>query len=387
MDLVFERPGDENLTWVLDNRLTPLPVRPLTQSTYNYMFQDYQRVQRLIGQERPAVLRTLFVRGYLYVHATPAGSPLPEAGREALRQSPVKWEQEWLPEIRANLDRLNGIDLGALPDDALSHTLQDANKAFARHWAIHHSLSFMAADELVDWYMQRFPETLRTDALKLVQGQTTWSVDSHHELRQLSRQVTSDMAQSLDRGDRAALPSAFGEALDRYLLLHGRRPPVACDLGRPTWLEDPTPVMQAILRYAREGAPDPYESVRALAAERESLTARVRAPLTDDERARFDALHVLALSASRAREDRAYWIELQTTAALRRVCVEMGRRMATVRILNDAADVAFLTLPELLRFGFGVAQPHLRGAVTERKAEHAANLQGAPAPWVGTAPK
>ena len=387
MNLTWERPGDEQLTWWLDDHQTPVPVGPLAQSVYSYMFQSFAKVQRLHwGRAKAPTMRILFVNGRFYVHFTP-GSPMSEEGKAAARQTAVRWEQEWLPEIKANLNRLNGVDLPSLTDDQLSATLQDGLKTLGRHWEIHHSLAFAAADQLVNWYQERFPGAPASEPFKLLQGFSNASVESDRALWVLTALVTPAVAERLRAGAPPTdLPEPFEGALAAFLERYGGRPAGYCDLGRPTWQEEPAPVYDLLLRYVEGGAPEPAAGLAQLADEREAFTAQVRSALTPDELARFDALLPLARGANQLREDHALWIEVRTTAALRRICVEYGRRMTGVGILAAPGDVAFLTAPELLRYGFGIAQPHLRAAVAQRIAEHAADLSQPPAPWVGGAP-
>lgn len=369
-ELRWERPGDELMTWYLDDHQVPSAIGPLSQSLYAYMFQGFRKAQREMGRQVPGSLRLMFVRGYLYVQFQP-GSPLSEQGKEAARRSPLTWDQVWLPEIQANLDRLNAYPLATLADDQLAAALQDGLKSLARHWEIHHSLSFNAANELDAWYRARFPAAPQGEAFQLLQGLGNASVEGNRALWALSQ----------------VEPAGFAPALAAFLDRYGRRPANYCDVGVPTWLENPAPVLSLLARYRAEGAPDPAGAQADRAAEREALLGRVRAQLADEERPAFVELLGLAQAAVRAREDHAFWIEGQSTAALRRSCVEFGRRMAAVGILTDPADVALVTAPELLRFGYGFAQPHLRAELPTRRAEHEANLAHRPAPWLGAPPE
>lgn len=388
MDLTWERPGDEQLTWWLDDHQTPGPVGPLSQSVYSYMFQTYTKVQRVHwGRAQAPTMRIMFVYGRFYVYFRP-GSPMSEEGKATARQTPVRWEREWLPEIKANLNRLNAVDLPSLTDDQLSATLQDGLKTLGRHWKIHHSLAFTAVDQLVGWYKERFPGAPASEPYKLLQGFSNASMESDRALWSLTALVTPAVAQQLRAGAPASdLPQPFRGALATFLERYGGRPAGYCDLGLPTWQEDPSPVYDLLLRYAAEAVPEPGAVLAQLADEREAFTTAVRSALTPDEQVRFDALLPLARGANQLREDHALWIEVRTTAALRRICAEYGRRMTAAGILATAADVAFLTAPELLRYGFGIAQPHLREAIAQRRAEHEANLSWTPAEWVGAAPE
>lgn len=363
---MFDRPTDANLTWYLDDHQCPEPAGPLAQSAYAYMFRGFERGQRARGAIKPATLRHLFHQGYFYVHFTPPGGPLPADAQAAARQSALTWEQEWLPEIQANLARLNGLDLVALPDGDLTVVLEDALRVLARHWEIHFTMTFAVVNEFERWHRSRFPEAPAEEVQQLLQGQMNASVESDHELWKLAR-------------------GTGGRNLGEYLAHYGRRPTVYCDLGAPTWEEDPAPVVRLLEMYA--GAADPAAHIEALAAEAADLARKVRERLTPDELQAFDELLMLARATVRMKEDHSFWIEQQTTGAVRRVALEFGRRLTAAGVLPAPGDVSLLTLAELLAFGGGQAQPHLPQAMEARRAEWKANRQVKPAPWLGAAPE
>ena len=112
----------------------------------------------------------------------------------------------------------------------------------------------------------------------------------------------------------------------------------------------------------------------------------MREQLAPGERDEFERLLATALAAHPLTEDHAFWLDQQGMAALRRVCAEFGRRMVETGSLDHAADIAYLTLDELLLWGFGMAQP-LRPLVAERRAVHAAQRQLAPPDFLGQPPE
>lgn len=366
-----DRPDDAQTTWYLDDHQCPEAVGPLTQSLYPYVFQGFSKVHRERGRQKPPRMRTLFVYGYLYVDLQPPQGPLSDAGKRSALLSPLQWEREWLPEIAANLNRLYAHSLDSLADDELAGALQEALRMLGRHWEIHHSLSLGAVNELNRWYKERFPNAATGEPAKLVQGLGNRSADSAQALWELAQTA----------------PEQFEANLSRFLDEFGHRPANYCDVGSPTWIEDPKPVLAMVDRYRAEGAPAPLAGAQSHTDEREALVASVRAQLSPDELAQFEERLALAQAANRAGEDHNFWIEGRTMAAIRRICIEFGRRMATAGIIPVAEDVSLLTVNELVHFGYGAAQPHLRTALEERRAEHEANRQHKPAAWVGQAPE
>jgi pyruvate,water dikinase len=141
-----------------------------------------------------------------------------------------------------------------------------------------------------------------------------------------------------------------------------------------------------ILTYAKNEVPDPYIEAQRLAAERAQFTAEVRSRLTHDEQPIFDGLHTLALAHHPLAEDHNLYLDQQSNSATRLVCQEFDRRLAAAGILAEPEEVEYLALPELLQWGFGLADP-LRPRIVERKTQYAAYARLNPPPFLGQPPQ
>ncbi|MDB4897336.1 MAG: hypothetical protein JWN15_3598 [Firmicutes bacterium] len=383
----WERPGDVEQTWFWDEYLCPAPVSPLTQSFYPYTTQAFARNQREFWERRGA-LRVMFVSGYLYVNPDMGGRP-PATAMDRARESMQRWEQEWLPEVAANVERLRALPLTTMAEDELARSVIDALSVTMRHWQIEGQVdgpALLAIREFAAWYQERFPNRPEQESYRLLQGQVHAPLAATQELWELTQLVTPAVADALRVGQPALLPEPFRSGFMQYLDRYGCRTEQMYDIGSPTWLEEPSPVMTRMLRAAEEAMPDPREATTRLADEAEALAADVRSSLPAEEAAKFDTLLVRARTATRAKEDHKLRIEQMTPGAVRAICAELSRRMIAVNLLEDPADLAFLTLAELIEFGFGLAQPQLGALIADRKAEHMRNLEVRPVPWLGTNP-
>jgi phosphohistidine swiveling domain-containing protein len=386
----WERTGDEQRTWSWVKITFPDPLTPLVQSSMPYATQGWAKANRSLGT--PGATRIRFVDGYFYTSWAPDGLTTWEAAdvacRAAERVVATRWAEEWLPEVQADLARLRSIDLPALIDGDLARALQDVLLVRTRQGEIHAHLASSpagAVERLVDWYLQRFPGSRETAAYTLLQGQSNTSVESVHHLWQLSRMLTPEIEAILLSAGRADLPEPFRSVFEGYLDQFGHRTHMTSDPASPTWYEDPSPVVRLILSYAANSVPDPYLEVARLAAEREAFTMEVRVRLATEERAEFDDLLATALAAHPLTEDHAFWLDQQGMAALRRVCAEFGRRMVAAGALDDPFDIAYLTLDELLLWGFGLADP-LRPRIAARRVLHAAQQQITTPDFLGAPP-
>jgi len=389
--VTWNQPEDARLTWQWHKQAFSEPLTPLNQSVLLYHTQGWAGAFRTIGI--PGAVRVRFMQGYAYLvwqfFDSPTTEEADKAWRKAEQLAPVRWAKEWLPEIQADLARWRAINLPALADDDLSQLLHDVLNRQIRHWEIHAHMGLSplgAVQRLVDWYLERFPDAPESEPYTLLQGQSNTSVASNHQLWQLSRMVTPEVAVALQSRDWAQLPESFQGAFETYLDQFGHRTQKLGDPACPTWREDPQPVAQLILNYSESDVPDPYLEIERLAVEREAFTAAVQTKLSPDERDIFENLLACALANNPLTEDHAFWLDQQSSAALRSLCAEFARRLVTAGVLDQAEDVAYLTLDELIRWGFGLADP-LGPRVIERKTEHLANQQITPPAFLGAPPQ
>jgi rifampicin phosphotransferase len=119
---------------------------------------------------------------------------------------------------------------------------------------------------------------------------------------------------------------------------------------------------------ARTGMTDPPVAVRSSAIDEDGALAS------------FAGLHttLLHITGASAITD--------AVARCRLLCAEIGRRMTQRGTLESADEIAFLTLSELVLWGFGLSDP-LRPRVAQRKAEHEAACRITPPDYLGAPPE
>jgi pyruvate,water dikinase len=191
----------------------------------------------------------------------------------------------------------------------------------------------------------------------------------------LSNEVNYAIEQALRNEAWIDLPPSFAGGLNTYLALFG-----------DGTLENRRRIAQMILTYAKNEVTDPYVDAQRQAAKRTQFAAEVRARLSPDEQPAFAALLALALAHNPLTEDHNLYLDQQSDGATRLVCQEFGRRLAAAGILADPSEVEYLTLPELLQWGFGLADP-LRPRITERKMQYAAYARLNPPSHLGQPPQ
>jgi len=160
-----------------------------------------------------------------------------------------------------------------------------------------------------------------------------------------------------------------------YLERFGDRCMEELKLESPTLHDDPSPLLRAVGQYASDLARhDARASEAAEQHVRESAERRVHAALARRplRRLLFGWVLANARARMRAREN----LRLERTRVFgraRQIAVELGRRYAAIDCLEDARDVFYLEVEEMLGFVEGRATTiDLKGLARVRKAEFAA---------------
>jgi pyruvate,water dikinase len=145
---------------------------------------------------------------------------------------------------------------------------------------------------------------------------------------------------------------AFLVELNRFLTEYGHRE-LKMDILYPTWGEDPTPVLAFVRRYLDL---DPNSSPRRqqehLFKQREELTQTVEARIKRDPVGRlvfWPVFHrILTDTQAHTRERDTMHFELtRIFPPFRRMLLELGRRWTGRGLINEPADMFFLTLAEM----------------------------------------
>ncbi len=309
-----------------------------------------------------------------------------------------RWDEEWLPEIKKQIEEWDAFDVTAASTADLQTHLTEVWAGAQRLADIHFQIIFPVYTALSlfdDLYNDLFPGGV-LESQKLVQGFDNKTLEVARALWDLSRKARAsdgvceilkehapgDVMNVLIESDDGR---TFAEELDAFLNLHGKR---MSDWGirHGSWIEDPSPIMVTLKGYIEQEG-DPRDELEERAAERDDVVAAARERLQgypSDVRDEFEHLLKAASTAVVLTEDHGYWIDFQATYRVRRVVMEMGKRLAEAGTLATAADVFVLRTDEIAAaVGASPAADHT-GLVEERKKEmeHFGSLK--PPPFMGT---
>jgi len=346
---------------------------PANGVAHGYFYgRVYDRIVPLIGGESdarglpPAPVMKLMMRihpGFRARLRTAAA-----AAREDLPMRLIdEWEQSGRQRIRVRSRQLRSVDLGSLTDDEVADNLADVRSHAYDCGLAHFRLVFggwvllgqlgMDAERLAGWSPDR--------VIDLVQGHSGATREEGEALAAVSDAVQSDPAARAlleEGGDLQHYAGAAGAALRAYLDEFGHR--AHDSFLRPTWAEDPAPIL-ALLRSRLDG--DTRMVPDLLRASETAVTELLDRVADSSDRA------FLEEAVRRAQKGRPYGDETERDAGdaiglLRRVGLEAGSRFAADGRLRDRDEVVYLEIDELdaaLRGG-----PIDRALVERRTAEH-----------------
>ena len=404
--VVWDDPADAEVNWNRDGVHGPEPVTPLGGSMADFVTHGF----RVAFEEYsvPARLRMRVFNHWQYGAMTPLDLPPDELERVggqtqeklggAMAQLGSLWNEKYLPEIKEILAALEVVDVAALSTAELTEHWDRTLAAIHRLWEIHFLVvvpSYTAMSEFDEMYRATVGATDPHESGRLLQGIGNMTVETGTSLFGLSRKAREAPAvraliESTDGDVRDALATveggpAFLAELERYLEVYGHRGD-KWDFAYPSWVDDATPVFTTLKEYVAQDA-DPADELRRQAAQREELVAEARAKITDEQqRGGFDFLLAAAESGVVISEDHGFWIDFRGMYELRRVCVEIGRRLADAGAIDDPDDIFFLYIDEIAGTLRALPDVDHRELVSDRKASLERAKATTPPPFIGAPP-
>jgi phosphohistidine swiveling domain-containing protein len=138
------------------------------------------------------------------------------------------------------------------------------------------------------------------------------------------------------------------------------------DFASPIPADDPSTLIETVKFYLQGQGTDPHERQRLSAERRERLTAQITARLGPRRRAAFLRLLRWAQTTAPIREDALADVGL-AWPLLRRMLLELGRRLVESSVITGPADVFWLRFQELrsaVEFGLAAPGPQPAVAIT-----------------------
>lgn len=410
--IAWEQPGDEQVTWRLDQIHLPNPITPLVDSFLRRACQiGFNRAMARYSTPLRAMARRFNTYHYLVTSpATLAADELSRMGEEAqrrvgeaMRYQMVDWRVTWLPAIKRELAVLANFDLAGASDAALLAHLNSLMPRWERLWDIHFGLGLVflpAMSYFQDIYRDLLGADDEFDALRLLQGFENETLRTNRALWRLAqsaraarhvREIVETVPAAAIREALASSPEglAFRAELEEFLHEFGKRGNDFFDLDRPSWLEDPTPALVALRAFLASDAADPEEERQRLAESRERLLAATRQRLQGYPQQAVEQFEFLLKAAQEGTilsEDHGFYIDWQASYEVRRVLLEAGRRLAALGAIDVRDDVFYLSFDELRAALANQGADRHQDEVAARKAEMTHFARITPPRYVGAIP-
>lgn len=279
--------------------------------------------------------------GAIVFRVIPVLRRLAQTAEEALpklESYPRKWEDTWRAQCAGRIELARKVDLAALTDAQLqAHLRHLIDDVLAPAVLIHFQLMLPDMVALHD-LARCCRETLGwNDAqmLELLAGVSTTALRAAEELADVADAAGPT---AVREGIDAVRRSLAGPRLQAWLDLWGLRA-LDCDPGSPTIAEAPA-LVAGLLRHPR---PDRG----AVERKRQAAIAKARAALAGENLARFNAALAVAERLHPQREENVLYTQSLPMGLIRRVLVELGRRLVATGALRTADDVVYLELGEL----------------------------------------
>ncbi|MCC6793241.1 MAG: hypothetical protein IT336_16270 [Thermomicrobiales bacterium] len=411
----FTNATDASLTYLSDPMHFPAPISPLVQSVFVTAF-EYGFTAAAKSFHLPIARASVTIQNNYFFHAYPPivqGDETEASALVALAEASIqaeipllldRWENEHLPRLKANLDRLATMNLATVNPRVLPFLLDEIVAINMDNWAIHFKI---VVPVLVA--MQRYDELYadlfggeEQDAHRLLVGLPSQSVRAGIGLSELARAAKAaglaELVLAVPAADvvsvleRHPIGEYFLAALRDYLREFGLRQDLF-DYTVPTWQEDPTIAIASIQAYLRCGHDARAEHARAMTSAVKALNA-ARARLEgypDAVREQFETMVSAARAAYFLQEEHNFYIDQQSQALSRLLFLRLGARLAESGVLGKADDIFMLHMEELKLIVSRELDEDQIGAarmlVLEREADLERSAKLAPPAYIGAAPE
>jgi pyruvate,water dikinase len=376
-------------TWQKDTSHFTEPITPFGASTYGvYAAPAFQNMISTWGF-LPERVEARVIGHELYMHVEPddgGKAPPPwwllgvvarlvPSLRAKLRRSqevvdagmlesvPLTWEAEHKPRIEREIRRLAVMDLAALDDDALHahlHAVEAmAEEAMALHFRLFvpYVVGLYELVKICDGLLgMGLPEVMR-----LLQGLSVASSAPTRELAEVAALVRKNPGAKTalmqpDAFERLAADPVVGAALRGWMRRWGLRT-IGYDPGQPSFDERPSLVIGLLAELVGDSRENDLAEKRAMSV------ADARRRLSGERLERFDRALAFAEVVYPQREDNVLYTDNLPAGLVRRVGLEMGRRLVERGRLAHATDMAMLSFEEML------SDADLGSLVARRRAE------------------
>ncbi|NLE75103.1 MAG: hypothetical protein GX604_10825 [Actinobacteria bacterium] len=361
---------DKSIFWFRDDLHQPYTISPMGMTTIQaHHSWGYHYAAALTSLPPSKGAHVKMYQGRVYLGFAEISDPKEIEARavkhgELIEYCTDHWEEyyrELIGEVQRNLDTLNGVDTDKLILQHLYEHLLRAEELNRRNWEIHFNLMYPADSVyfgFLDFLSKHGVE--EKDAIVMVRGFESIATRTDEELWNLANMANNCSARSIMENTpleeiiakmrTAEDCDSWVEKFLHFLEIYGRRVVAAhLDVSTPTWIEDPTPVLDTIRSYFGriDQGWDFFAEKQKIVDQRKATVAEFEAKLSEEDQQIFRRLLKGAEGTYQFQEDHGFYIDQGSTACMRFAAVACGKRLYRRGLLESIDDVMWLSFDEL----------------------------------------
>ena len=389
--VTWDDPQQQQLTWQRNPVHFPEPITPMTFTVALHAGID----QPMEQYELPIRFLARRINSYYYLAVLPVVALEEMADQGALAQQNLEtamgrlgemWSEEAVPELKGLLDDWKAYDLEKADSDELLDHFEVTVTRMKRMYEVHHKFTFpwlVAQSMFEDLFREFFPDEDPLETYKMIGGFPNKSVETEQALWDLSRKVLAsgalrelfektaadEVMQKLETTDEG---KSFLREFHEYLAEYGQGICNFYEISSPSWIENPTPVIEHIRDYLENPDREVRVDREAIVATREQAISATRERLrgrSEEDVKRFEFLLKAAQEATVISEDSNFYIDYSGLYQVRRVLLEIGKRLAREGTIENTADVFYLEPNELREAMRSPGKLDAKGIIAGVKAE------------------
>lgn len=362
-------PDDEDIFWFRDDLHQPYPISPLGMTTvqkhhawgYHVAAEETQ-----LPPSKGGHVKIFKGRVLLGFEELKDGAEIKRRAAEFVKLLDYlrdHWDVYYtrhIEEVKQGLNFMGSVNDG-MSDADLSYAIRRSEEINKRNWEIHFTLMYPA--DALYFEFEGFckehgiEEKDATIMLKGLDTMATRTDQGFWELAKLADEVgigelflkeeSKDLLKKLKENPHAA---KWLISFHQFLDIYGHRITAAhLDVLFPTWIEDPTPVLETIKTYIprmRQGW-DIREEREKMIKESQEASHHFLSKLPSERQEKFKKLLDVGRKTYQFQEDHGFYIDGSSTARLHDVAMVCGRRLKQGGLLEQPEDVFFLNYNEL----------------------------------------
>ena len=371
-------PDDEDIFWFRDDLHQPYPISPLGMTTVQkhhawgyHVAAEETKLPPSKGGHVKIFKGRVFLGFEELKDSAEIGRRAVEFGRLLgyLREHWDEYYTRYIEEVKQGLNFMGSVNDG-MSDVDLSHALRRSEEINRRNWEIHFALMY-PADALYFEFEAFCKENglEEKDATVMLKGLDTMATRTDSGLWGLTRLaeeskigeifLTEDPKNLFRKLKEDSRSTKWLESFQQFLETYGHRITAAhLDVIFPTWIEDPTPVLETIKTYlprVRQGWNIKIEREKMVKESQEAAN-HFMSKLSRDKQEGFKKLLEVSRKIYQFQEDHGFYIDGASTAGLHDVAMVCGRRLSQYGLLERPEDVFFLNYNELDEAMTGLAR-------------------------------